>query len=310
MALCDKRRTFVAVTLRQQTMKKALTITLCGTLALSGCGSYAGEGAFMGSQIGSVLGSAIGGINGGPRGADIGTIVGMAGGAVAGAAIGSAADRAQQDRYERYQRDREAEYSPRGQRGQRGYSQQPGGERAADAGSGFDPTNSGDDRIDFDGGAAGEYPDGNDTFSTVKAEEVTPRELTVGQLSNIKGDYKFRFNALVEVCNATFVDRSGDGVLAAGEESQVSFDIMNRSGRPIYGLTPTVLETTGNRHVHISPSVRVESIAPGQGVRYTATVYGDRRLKDGEITLHVAVVQGDNEITSQMKEFNVPTKRK
>lgn len=291
-------------------MKRALTISLCGALLLSSCGSYTGEGAFMGSQIGSILGSAIGGINGGPRGADIGTIVGMAGGAVAGAAIGSAADRAQQEKYERYQREREAGYGQRSQRRQSAYSQRADRERAVEADSGFDPTNSGDDRIDFDGGAVGEYPAGDGGFSTVKAEEVTPREMTVEQLGNIKSDYKFRLNALVEVRNATFVDRSGDGILTAGEECQVAFDIMNRSNRPIYGLTPTVLETTGNKHVHISPSVRVESIAAGQGVRYTATVYGDKRLKDGEITLHVAVVQGDNEITSQIKEFNVPTKRK
>lgn len=49
---------------------------------------------------------------------------------------------------------------------------------------------------------------------------------------------------------------------------------------------------------------------PNRGVRYTATVVGDRKLKDGEISIKVAVAQDNNEITSQIKEFKITTKRK
>ena len=67
---------------------------------------------------------------------------------------------------------------------------------------------------------------------------------------------------------------------------------------------------TGNKHVHVSPPLRVESIAPGRGVRYTATVYADSRVKDGEAVVRVAVVQGNKEITSQVREFRVPLRRR
>ena len=76
--------------------------------------------------MGSVVGSAIGGLSGGWRGSHTGSLIGMAGGAIVGAAIESAADRQRRDYDDRQ-------------------------EKRYDDNSGFDATNSGDDRIDFDG---------------------------------------------------------------------------------------------------------------------------------------------------------------
>ena len=84
---------------------------------------------------------------------------------------------------------------------------------------------------------------------------------------------------------------------------------MNNSSAVIYGVLPTVVETSGNKHIHISPSILVESIMPGKGVRYTATVRGDKKLKDGTAVIRVAVRQGQNDITSQIKEFTIRTSR-
>lgn len=280
-----------------------MTITLCAALTLCGCGTYTGEGAYIGGQFGTVIGSAIGGISGGPRGSDIGTLVGMAGGAAIGAVVGSAADKAQQEKYEQYQRERDERYARRGG----GYDDGGGG--AYDSGgtsggydeSGFDPTNSGDDRITFDDAPASS----GDVYTTVE-----PRTVSVDQLSQTLPGYSMKLSPLIEVRNATFVDRDGDGVMRAGEECKVSFEIMNRSSMTLYDITPTVVETTGNKHIHISPSIRVENIAPGMGVRYTATVMAGKRLKNGEAVIRVAVAQGNNEITSQVEEFRVKTMKK
>ena len=106
-----------------------------------------------------------------------------------------------------------------------------------------------------------------------------------------------------------FVDRNGNGVLHAGEEAKVSFEIINNSSAIIYDVKPTVVETTGNKYIHISPSILVESIMPGKGVRYTATVRADKKLKNGNAVFRVAVRQGENDITSQIKEFDVRTVR-
>lgn len=296
-------------------MKRILTLLLCGALLLSGCGTTAGEGAYVGGQFGAILGSAIGGISGGPRGSDLGTVVGVAGGAMIGAVIGSAAEKAQQARYEERQRERDARYG-------RHDVVRHDDSRAADGSavsrqtddSGFDPTNSGDDRITFDDAPQG-YPAGGDIAAGSPAAgevytTVQPRTVTVEQLERSMPGYRMRLSPLIEICRPGFVDRDGDGIIRAGEECRVSFEIMNRSSMTVYDITPTVIETTGNKHIHISPSIRVESIEPGKGVRYTATVMADKRLKDGEAVIKVAVAQGDREITSQVEEFRVETRRK
>jgi hypothetical protein len=135
-------------------MKKYMMILAVSALMLSSCGTYTGEGAYAGATFGSLLGSAIGGISGGWRGSNVGQIVGMAGGAAVGAAIGAAADKKEAERYEAYQRQREQ------RRAKKTYGDDIYGDSNNNAydnrnvdqnESGFDPSNSGDDRIDFDG---------------------------------------------------------------------------------------------------------------------------------------------------------------
>lgn len=274
---------------------------MCAAMVLSSCDTYTGAGAYGGASLGSILGSAIGGISGGPRGSDVGTIVGMAGGAIVGAAVGSATEQAQQEKYRRYQEQREARYS-------RSYQQQNSSASQNYGDSGFDPTNSGDDRITIEPTTrSGD----NDVYTTVEPRTVTPSQsVSVDQLSGVASGYSVNYNSQIEVRNASFVDANGDGVIHAGEVCKVTFEIMNRSDVALYDVQPTVIETTGNKHIHVSPGLYVESIAPHKGIRYTATVAADSRLKDGEIVLKATVAQGNNEITSQVKVFNVTTRRK
>lgn len=290
--------------------KKIVLYSICAATLLTGCDNAA-SGAYSGAGLGAILGSAIGGISGGPRGSDIGTLMGMATGAVAGAAIGDANQKAQQEEYRQYRERRMADYGRYDSRG-RGYGDPYG---SSDNG-GFDPTNSGDDRIEMEPTTTvGAYPqDGASGNAANKARgvytTVQPRSISVDQLAQTSPGYSVKYNSLIEVRNASFVDKDGDGVLRGGETCRITFEIMNRSGVTLYDVQPTVLETTGNKHIHISPNLRVESIDPYKGVRYTATVLADKRLKDGQAVFKVAVVQGNNEITSQAKEFAVQTSRK
>lgn len=158
------------------------------------------------------------------------------------------------------------------QYGDTGYGSPEGGGYGSDE-SGFDPSHRGDDRI---------------TFETSPETE----------------------HSAIEIRNIAFTDKDGDGALMAGEESRVSFEIMNRSSKPLYDITPLVTEATGNKRIFISPSVRVESIMPHRGVRYTATVMGGRKLKDGTAVLKVGVMQASTEITALAKEINIETRRR
>ncbi|MCI5506421.1 MAG: hypothetical protein SO188_02685 [Prevotella sp.] len=277
-------------------MKKVIAYSLVGAIMLSSC-STADSGASNGAFFGSILGSAIGGISGGHRGSDIGTIVGMAGGAIAGAAIGSANEKKEQKKYEEYLRQRNERYSREYQK--REIS------RMNDE-SGFDPNNGGDDRIEMEPespATASVRNSSDEPYTTVEAKTVTLDQLKA--MTN----YNVNINERIQLRNVSFVDADGNGEIQPEEECKVSFEIMNNSDVEIFDVVPTVIEVSGNKHIHISPGIRVESIKPHQGVRYSATVKADKRLKDGNAVIRVAVAQGQNDITSQVKEFNITTRR-
>lgn len=155
--------------------------------------------------------------------------------------------------------------------------------------SGFDPNNGGDDRI-------------------MMEEEVPSQTVTLDELKRMEG-FNVNINESIHLRHEDFSDANGDGFITPGEECKVSFEIMNNSDVEIFDVIPTVIETTGNKHIHISPTVRIESIRPHQGVRYTATVLADKRLKDGNAVIRVTVTQGRNDIASMAKEFNITCKR-
>lgn len=276
-----------AAELNDRVMKKVILLMLCSSLVMSSCDTYTGSGAYVGGSIGSILGSAIGGLSGGPRGSDMGTIIGMAGGAVVGAVIGSQADKAQADREAAYQQDRVE------RRSGSDYSNTP----VTDNPEIFDSNNGGDDRLyDFKGkDYTGDYSAQQPTTSmpTATVEELGAR---------------FSYSPTLEIVNARFVDDNEDNCLNRNETCKVIFEIVNRGYKPVYDVVPTVVETTGNKHIFISPSIHVEKISPGSGVRYTAMVKADRKLKDGMARFCVSVIHEGKSI-SKVNEFNIPTKR-
>lgn len=276
-----------AVEFNDWVMKKVILLMFCSSLVMGSCDTYTGSGAYAGGSIGSILGSAIGGLSGGPRGSDLGTIIGMAGGAVVGAVIGSQADHEQADREAAYQQDRVE------RRSGSDYSNTP----VTDNPEIFDSNNGGDDRLyDFKGkDYTGDYSAQQPTTSMPSA--------TVEELGA-----RFSYSPTLEIVNARFVDDNEDNCLNRNETCKVIFEIVNRGYKPVYDVVPTVVETTGNKHIFISPSIHVKKISPGSGVRYTAMVKADRKLKDGMARFCVSVIHEGKSI-SKINEFNIPTKR-
>jgi hypothetical protein len=88
------------------------------------------------------------------------------------------------------------------------------------------------------------------------------------------------------------------------------FEVYNNSSKPVYRVLPTVAEVTGNKHVHVSRNVMVESIMPGKGIRYTASIKADNRLRDGEAVIRIGIVQANKEIASQTREFTIKTSKR
>ncbi len=285
-------------------MKKMIVCAICSCLMLASCDTYTGTGAYAGGSIGSILGSAIGGLGGGPRGADMGTLIGMAGGAAVGAVIGSQADQRRERDMEQYQRDKAARRS----QGVSSQSRQNSGSgygsidegmtynggTSTDNSGVFDSTNSGDDRLyDFNGkDYVGNY--------SAQAPKTTVPSSTVDELG-----MKLSYSPSLEIVNARFVDDNENGTLNRNETCKLIFEIMNRGSQPVFDVVPTVVETTGNKHIFISPSIHVERIDPGRGVRYTAMVKADGRLKGESARFCVSVIH-ENKAISKVNEFNIP----
>lgn len=278
-------------------MKKYSVMIMSAALVASSCTTGAGTGAYAGSQLGSVLGSAIGGIAGGPRGSDIGTIFGMAGGAVVGAAVGDAATK-------QHHQDQDDTYMPSSNYNNRPVYEQPYSSNQQpvddiDPTQMVDTTNSGDDRIDFDVNSSSTLPNNNPDTSV---------SMDAGKVEQIYGANKAAESGKITIKNVRFVETAEHNVLHGGEVGKVKFEMYNETQAPIYNFMPTVVEADGNKRIYISPSVRVENIMPGQGLRYTATVKADKRIKDGEIRLLVSA-QRDGKPISYVTVVKVATVR-
>lgn len=279
---------------------------MSAVLLISSCATGAGSGAYAGSSLGAILGSAIGGIAGGPRGSDIGTIIGMAGGAVVGGAMGDAAERQQrQEQYEVLSRRNERIQRQKQSQGvQRQYGDDTytygNNQDNFNPNDMVDKTNSGDDRIDFgvspqnnQNGVSNSLAENQTSIESSRVEQITSGVPATGKLT---------------IKNVRFTDTDGDGRLNGGEIGRVVFEIYNNTQSPIYNFMPTVVEADANKRIYISPSVRVENIMPGQGLRYTATVKADRRIKDGQIRLMVSA-QKDGRPISYITVVKVDTQR-
>lgn len=113
----------------------------------------------------------------------------------------------------------------------------------------------------------------------------------------------------IEIRNVKFVDADNDRQISGGEVCKISFEIMNRSRRTVYNITPEVTETTGNKHIYISPSVLVENIAPHKGIRYTASIGADRRIKNGYIKLQLSAKQQGERLATTITSIGTVKKK-
>lgn len=112
----------------------------------------------------------------------------------------------------------------------------------------------------------------------------------------------------LKIRNIRFIDDSRDQTISSGESSKVIFEIMNEGDRTIYNIVPMVTETTGMKRIYISSPIMVEQIAPHNGVKYTANISAGDRIKTGNVTIRVAVADGNGQ-QYDWQEFSLPTQR-
>lgn len=142
---------------------------------------------------------------------------------------------------------------------------------------------------------------------TTPREEKTEEYAYVPQVREVNSDRarsQVQHLPQLTLHKIRFIDDNRSQAIDAGENSKIIFEIMNEGNKPVYNVIP-IVETVGKvKHLQISSSVMVEEILPGEGIRYTATVYADEKLKDGEITFRVAVAY-ENGTISDSQEFTL-----
>ncbi|MBQ9561359.1 MAG: hypothetical protein IJV10_03650 [Prevotella sp.] len=249
---------------------KVFILSLASVLALSSC-STTGGGAMTGAMFGGIIGSCIGGIGGGPRGSDIGTLVGMAVGAGTGAAIGAAAEKEERAQFEAH---RDAIYQGREYPVRNGNKERQ--TPTADTGYSADPVY--DDVITMDADTTVSEP--VDTIAEVQAAPIL-------------------------ISNAHFINNAGTTHIDKGELVKVSFEMRNASDKSLYNVVPLIQETTGNKHLLISPSTLIERIPVRGALRYTAYISAERSLKTGTAHFMLSVTSA-NQVISNTIEFDVP----
>ena len=121
-------------------------------------------------------------------------------------------------------------------------------------------------------------------------------------------DYTQSALSSLYIRNIRFIDNDRDHVISSGENSKIIFEIMNEGNEIAYNVIPSVAEISGMKHLHISPSILVEQIQPGNGVKYTATVTAGKRIKTGTATFQLAVTDTRGQMYDQ-KEFTLNTAR-
>lgn len=266
-------------------------------LSLSSC-TTTGAGAMTGAMFGGVIGSSIGGIGGGYRGSNVGTLVGMAAGAATGAAIGAAAEAKESEAEAEFIRgERE---SVREHYRSLGINAKPddnddvyGAPRRSDA-SGYSSEPVYDDRIELTPGTNNPVPNVDNAAPTTT---VPPAVVEVSEKSAV-------ITTPIKIENTRFINDQNTTHIAKGELVKISFEIKNMSGDAINNVVPVVKETTGNKHLLISPSTRIERLAPHRAIRYTAYVSAEKTLRTG--TAHfVVVIYSDNKEISNTVEFDV-----
>lgn len=116
------------------------------------------------------------------------------------------------------------------------------------------------------------------------------------------------YNAVsgLQITNIRFIDDNRNQAIDAGESCKIIFEIVNAGDVAAYNIVPVVEETSGMKHLQISPSAQVAYMNKDDRIRYTAVINAGKRLKSGEAVFRVYTSESNGAV-SDIHEFSIPT---
>jgi len=116
------------------------------------------------------------------------------------------------------------------------------------------------------------------------------------------------YNAVsgLQITNIRFIDDNRNQAIDAGESCKIIFEIVNAGDVAAYNIVPVVEETSGMKHLQISPSAQVAYMDKDDHIRYTALINAGKRLKSGEAVFRVYTSESNGAV-SDIHEFSIPT---
>lgn len=111
--------------------------------------------------------------------------------------------------------------------------------------------------------------------------------------------------ANMEICNLRFVDSNNNQAIDAGESCKIIFEVKNNGSRTVYDVAP-VISVNGTKEIVISPTAVISYIDAGQAVRYSAEVYANRKLRNGNADFTISFAKGD--YLYNMSSFQLATR--
>lgn len=113
---------------------------------------------------------------------------------------------------------------------------------------------------------------------------------------------------MVEINNTRFVDENKNERINSEETCKLIFDIYNRCDEDLHDLVPVVEFAQANPNMRISPSEHIDILAPDEGIRYTAMIQSNNKVRRGEVKIRITV-EMDGELVSKTYEVTIPTAR-
>lgn len=110
----------------------------------------------------------------------------------------------------------------------------------------------------------------------------------------------------ITIQNIRFVDENNDHVIQAGEFCKLIFELYNAGDQTVNNIYPNIVLST--RRVGVSNPALIQSLKPGQRIRYTASVYGYKSLREGSVDFTVTACQ-QNGPTGDQRQFTLNTQR-